>query len=157
MNIISCSKHRLQVHIRTASTSTHNLCIRARVRNQICLNFPYVLSHKSFYCISKRLIRSTTLEYFIATHRNYNIINPTRRTPLQTVITAACLKRHVNNSFYYANTPMQYTAIFHGCKTVNFQMKIFKIFLIFAKTLIVDTCYNRLTKNLLTYFLTYLH
>ena len=27
-----------------------------------------------------------------------------------------------------ANTPMQYTAIFHGCKNVNFQMKFFNIF-----------------------------
>ena len=24
--------------------------------------------------------------------------------------------------WHYANTPMQYTAIFHGCKNVNFQM-----------------------------------
>ena len=133
MNIFSCSKHRLQVHIITASTNTHNLCIRARIRNQICLNFPYVLSHKLFYCISKRLIGSSTLEYLIATHSSYNIINPTRRTPLQTVITVACLKRHVNRSFYYANTPMQYTAIFHVCKNVNFQMKIFNFFLIFAQ------------------------
>ena len=28
--------------------------------------------------------------------------------------------------------PMQYTAIFHGCKNVHFQMKIFNIFLIKA-------------------------
>ena len=33
---------------------------------------------------------------------------------------------------HYTNMPMQYTAIFHGCKNVNFQMKIFNIFLIFA-------------------------
>ena len=26
-------------------------------------------------------------------------------------------------SMLYANTPMQYTAIFHGCKNGNFQMK----------------------------------
>ena len=32
---------------------------------------------------------------------------------------------------YYANTPMQYTAIFHCCKNVNFQMKNFNHFLIF--------------------------
>ena len=31
-------------------------------------------------------------------------------------------------SFPYANTPMQYTAIFHGCKNVHFQM----IFLYFS-------------------------
>ena len=26
-------------------------------------------------------------------------------------------------SVYYANTPIKYTAIFHGCKNDNFQMK----------------------------------
>ena len=31
-------------------------------------------------------------------------------------------------SEYYENTPMQYTAIFHGCKNVHFQMKFFNIF-----------------------------
>ena len=36
---------------------------------------------------------------------------------------------------HYANTPMQYTAIFHGCKNVNFQMKKFNIFLIFAQNI----------------------
>ena len=34
---------------------------------------------------------------------------------------------------HYANTPMQYTAIFHGCKNSNFQMKKYNILLIFAK------------------------
>ena len=34
--------------------------------------------------------------------------------------------------FHYANTPMQYTAIFHGCKNVNFQMKFFKYFSYFC-------------------------
>ena len=38
------------------------------------------------------------------------------------------------NSLHYANTPMQYTAIFHGCKNVNFQMKN-NIFLIFAQSI----------------------
>ena len=36
---------------------------------------------------------------------------------------------------HYANTPTQYTAIFHGCKNFNFQMKIFHIFLIFAQNI----------------------
>ena len=36
------------------------------------------------------------------------------------------------NSVHYANMPMQYTAIFHGCKNVNFQMKNYNIFLFFA-------------------------
>ena len=37
--------------------------------------------------------------------------------------------------FHYTNTPMQYTAIFHGCKNVNFQMKNYNIFLIFAQNI----------------------
>ena len=36
---------------------------------------------------------------------------------------------------YYENTPMHYTAIFHGCKNVHFQMKFFNIFLIFAQNI----------------------
>ena len=36
---------------------------------------------------------------------------------------------------HYENTPMQYTAIFHGCKNDNFQMKFFDIFLIFAQNI----------------------
>ena len=36
---------------------------------------------------------------------------------------------------HYANTPMQYTAIFHGCKNGNFQMKKCEIFLIFAQNI----------------------
>ena len=32
-------------------------------------------------------------------------------------------------------TPMQYTAIFHGCKNDNFQMKNCDIFLIFAQNI----------------------
>ena len=41
----------------------------------------------------------------------------------------------MNPSFtelHYENMPMQYIAIFYGCKNDNFQMKIFVIFLIFA-------------------------
>ena len=45
-----------------------------------------------------------------------------------------------NNEFlsfriHYANTPMQYTAIFHCCKNVNFQMIFFNIFLFFAQNI----------------------
>ena len=36
---------------------------------------------------------------------------------------------------HYANTPMQYTAIFHGCKNDNFQMKSFIFFLIFTQNI----------------------
>ena len=38
-------------------------------------------------------------------------------------------------SLHYANMSVQYTAIFHGCKNDNFQMKIFDIFLIFAQNI----------------------
>ena len=36
---------------------------------------------------------------------------------------------------HYENMPMQYTAIFHGCKLDNFQMKKCHIFLIFAQNI----------------------
>ena len=36
---------------------------------------------------------------------------------------------------HYENTPMQYTAIFHGCKNDNFQMKKVDNFLIFTKNI----------------------
>ena len=38
-------------------------------------------------------------------------------------------------SYHYKNTPMHHTAIFHGCKNDNFQMKFFYIFLIFAQNI----------------------
>ena len=37
--------------------------------------------------------------------------------------------------FHYPNMPMQYTAIFHGCKNGNFQVKKKSIFLIFAQNI----------------------
>ena len=36
---------------------------------------------------------------------------------------------------HYAKMSVQYTAIFHGCKNDNFQMKIFDFFLIFAQNI----------------------
>ena len=38
-------------------------------------------------------------------------------------------------SKHYENTPMQYTAIFHGCKDDNFQMKKVDNFLIVAQNI----------------------
>ena len=38
-------------------------------------------------------------------------------------------------SYHYENTPMQYTVIFHCCENVNFQMKNYDIFLIFAQNI----------------------
>ena len=42
---------------------------------------------------------------------------------------------HLIRSQHYANTPMEYTVIFHGCKNDNFQMENCDIFLIFAKNM----------------------
>ena len=36
---------------------------------------------------------------------------------------------------HYDNTPVQYTAIFHGCENDNFQMKNCDICLIFAQNI----------------------
>ena len=40
-----------------------------------------------------------------------------------------------DGDIHYANTPMQYTTIFHGCKNFDFQMKSFNIFLTFAQNI----------------------
>ena len=47
------------------------------------------------------------------------------------------LKVHIINMYYYANMPMQYTAIFHGCENGNFQVTKCNIFLIFVPTIYV--------------------
>ena len=39
----------------------------------------------------------------------------------------------LDNLRHYENMPMQYLAIFYGCKNDNFQMKNCNIFLIFAR------------------------
>ena len=36
---------------------------------------------------------------------------------------------------HYDNTPVQYTAIFHGCKNANFQFNFFEYFHIFAQNI----------------------
>ena len=52
---------------------------------------------------------------------------------------------------HYENTPMLYTAIFHGCKKDNFQIKNYDIFLfVLLKTYIVGTRSNRLSEAVLT-------
>ena len=40
---------------------------------------------------------------------------------------------------HYENMPMQYTAIFHGCKNDNFQFNFLTIFIFFLKIYIVGT------------------
>ena len=42
---------------------------------------------------------------------------------------------HIHTHYHYENMPMQYTAIFHGCKKDNFQMKKCDNFLIFAQNI----------------------
>ena len=36
---------------------------------------------------------------------------------------------------HFENTPMQHTAIFHGCKNDNFQLNVLDYFLIFAENI----------------------
>ena len=63
------------------------------------------------------------------------------------IFSHACNHVYVESAYFplvilyihYANTPMQYTAIFHGCKNVNFQIKIIIFFSFLLKTLIVGT------------------
>ena len=50
---------------------------------------------------------------------------------------------------HYENTPMQNTAIFHGCENDNFQL-IFSIFIFLLKTYIVVSRYNRHIDAVLT-------
>ena len=40
-----------------------------------------------------------------------------------------------DKAFHYENTPMQYTAIFHGCKNDNFRLILFYYFNIFAQNI----------------------
>ena len=49
------------------------------------------------------------------------------------------LRQHKHKHTHYANTPMLYTALFHSCKSDNFQIKIVIFFLFVLKTLIVGT------------------
>ena len=46
-----------------------------------------------------------------------------------------CAAGIANSLAHYANMPMQYTAIFHGCKNDNFQLKNCDIFLILAQNI----------------------
>ena len=48
---------------------------------------------------------------------------------------------------HYKNTPMQCTAIFHGCKTDNFHIKICDIFHCFCSEHGLDAPWNRGVSN----------
>ena len=41
----------------------------------------------------------------------------------------------VSQTKHYENTPMQYTAIFHGCKNASFQLNFADYFHIFAQNI----------------------
>ena len=68
-----------------------------------------------------------------ACFREFEILQPRGLPALRSLIGTVvilCL-----DNLHYANTSMQYTAIFHGCKNVNFQMIFLNIFLIFAQNI----------------------
>ena len=46
----------------------------------------------------------------------------------------------LHSSVHYADIPMSYRAIFHGCKNDNFQLKFFDYFYIFAQN--IDCVYS---------------
>ena len=50
-------------------------------------------------------------------------------------------------SYHYENMPMSYTAIYHRCKTNNYQMKNCDIFFIFAQN---SDCGYTITEAVLT-------
>ena len=50
-----------------------------------------------------------------------NIVTALEGTQLYFLFTDAHVESMLAN---YENTPMQYTAIFHGCKNLNFQIKM---------------------------------
>ena len=59
-------------------------------------------------------------------------------------------KTHSSERKHYANTPMQYTAIFHGCKNYNFQMKNCDVFLILNEAVLTSThnlCFRAKIRN----------
>ena len=60
-------------------------------------------------------------------------------THLLTLIIGASWKVNAHYNGHYENTPMQYTAIFHGLKNDNFQMKKGDILFFLLITLIVGT------------------
>ena len=67
-----------------------------------------------FYCGSPWAFRMTILDYI-----NWTFLYLCR----------------LSSKIHYANTPMQYTAIFHGGKNVNFHLIFLNIFLIFAQNI----------------------
>ena len=63
-------------------------------------------------------------------HKEANIKMHNRKLNLCNFLTV--LPEHIRKFIHYPNAPMQYTAIFHGCKNENLQMKNYIYFLLFA-------------------------
>ena len=65
----------------------------------------------------------------VCSNAAWNARGPTSGTFFREDVSMAFFPLH------YANMSVQYTAIFHGCKNGNFQMKKCEIFLIFAQNI----------------------
>ena len=65
-----------------------------------------------------------------------SLVSTKVRTLVRSEVGHNCpMRTEMVQSKHYANMSVQYTAIFHGSKNDNFQMKIFDIFLIFAQNI----------------------
>ena len=80
--------------------STHNQCFRAKIRKNVCPGKP------QFYYIN------VGCKGVFVTRTCFHDEKVVQLEP----------KSCPRNLEHYANTPMQYTAIFHGSKNVHFQM-----------------------------------
>ena len=72
-------------------------------------------------------------KYFQAQIASMGLFNPLFFFP--NVVARNWGGRIMNKKSHYANTPMQYTAIFHVCKNINFQIKNIIIFSFLIQTL----------------------
>ena len=72
-------------------------------------------------------------EFETASSEYYSVCKPDRWQSEMPVTIKKCGSK--TDTKYYVDTPMQYTAIFHGLKNDNFQMKNCDIFLIFAQNI----------------------
>ena len=72
---------------------------------------------------------------FSIVHSYFILVMATILSSLQHETFRTILLLVVSNITHYANTPIQYTAIFHGCKNVHFQMNYFNVLPIFAQNI----------------------
>ena len=86
--------------------------------------------------MSKTCMQSFSFSHLMVSMQK--IYNTFRKYTISVALATNKIKRFEQNSSdtqritHYENTPMQYTAIFHGCKNDNFQIKKIDNFLIFA-------------------------